>query len=90
MIGSYAQLTKDHYPFLKGTQFKIESEDDGMYSLNDFFSGPTKTGGIVTCPWNKCEYIEDREYTGAELIDDYFSSPENQKEEQWWEYTKYC
>lgn len=64
MIGSYAQLNTDVWPFLAGTQFKIENEDDGMYSLNDFFRGPTSDGQIVTCKWKECDYISSREYKG--------------------------
>jgi len=88
MIGSYAQLKRNSYPFLRGTQFKIENEDDGMWSLYAFFQGPTKDGEIVTCEWNECDLIEDSEYIGTVFKDDSISA-KNGNHEQWWEFTKY-
>ena len=69
MIGSYAQLNTNVWPFLAGTQFKIESEDDGMYSLCDFFRGPTSDGQEVTCQWKECDYISKKDYKGIVLND---------------------
>jgi hypothetical protein len=88
MIGSYAQLNTYCYPFKEGTQFKIESEDDGMWSLNDFFRGPTSNGKIITCSWGECDLIEDSQYTGAVFEDDWMSEYPQEKEE-YWEYTNY-
>ena len=86
MIGSYAQLTTDVWPFLAETQFLIESEDDGMWSLCDFFRGPASDGSIVTCEWKECELIENSEYKGIILKDDFEPYC---REEQSWEYTNY-
>lgn len=69
MINSYAQLNTDVWPFLKGTQFKTTSEDDGMWSLHDFFRGPTSDGQTVTCKWKECDCIDESEYRGVVLAD---------------------
>lgn len=86
MIGAYVELIEDVYPFLKGTQFKVEHEDDGMYSLCDFFGGTVLVDGVnysISCEWEECKYIDASEFKGLvfkELLE---------PDEEWWEYTKY-
>lgn len=86
MSKTFAQLNTNVWPFLKGTQFEIISEDDGMYSLCDFFRGPTSDGQEVTCQWKECDIIPYSQYKGIVIKDPWVPY---EREEQDWEYTNY-
>jgi hypothetical protein len=85
MSKKYGRLNRDTYFYLKGTEFEITNEDDGMYSLNPFYEGDID-GRYVSFDQELVDVIYNhKEYTGrvvrAEL--------EKQEEEPWWAYTNY-
>ncbi len=86
----YARLIEDDHLFKAGTEFIVEHQDDGFYTDEPFYSGTvTYNGGRyhIASHWDKVKLISETEYTGKVIYNKEFASGE--KEDEWWEYTKY-
>lgn len=84
MKKKYGRLNRDTAFYLKGTEFEITSEDDGMWSLNPFYAGRIN-GRRVSFEQKSVDIIYDNSYSGR-----VFEQPKKfEREEEWWEYTNY-
>ena len=80
----YGRLNRDTVFYCKGTEFEITDEDEGMWSLNPFYSGRIN-GMYVSFEQKSVDIIYDDSYSGKVLE----QSQRVEREEEWWEYTNY-
>jgi len=85
MSKKYGRLNRNTAYYLKGTEFEITNEDDGMYSLNPFYAGKID-GRHISFDQDAVDVIYNHEeYTGKVIP----AECRKEEEEPWWAYTNY-
>lgn len=84
----FGRLNQDTAYYLKGTEFQILNEDDGMWSNNPFYAGRLD-GRYVSFDGDKVNVIYDDSYTGKILPNHEFINSIEPEKEQWWQYVDY-
>ena len=81
----YGRLNRDTAYFLKGTEFEITNEDEGFWSGNPFYQGRID-GMLLSYDQDTVDIIYDNTFTNKII-----KSPPSpyDKQDEWWEYTKY-
>lgn len=85
---TYVRLIEDSYPFKKGTEFLVTSEDDGMWSLYAFYAGEVEYQGekyLISVESDRCKYITKKDYKGKVFIEEEYLNPEPMSDAEYWE-----